>query len=151
MGDLLSPNAVKNWHDLKGEDKQHQEEEEVDDQRRLRTYRKLMERVGITKKHARYVPLFEKARKLGVGEASGVKATSDVGEESGLLVQDTDRKKAQEVIQAAGHTVQRSATAISRPTYATNRGISHKNTCHDGSRGRHSSLLFWSDRVSSNP
>lgn len=75
----------------------------------------------------------------------------DVGEESGLLVQDTDRKKAQEVIQAAGHTVQRSATAISRPTYATNRGISHKNTCHDGSRGRHSSLLFWSDRVSSNP
>ena len=48
-----------------------EEEEEVEDQRRLRTYRKLMERVGITKKHARYVPLFEKARKLGVGEASG--------------------------------------------------------------------------------
>ena len=50
-----------------------EEEEEVEDQRILRTYRKLMERVGITKKHARYVPLFEKARKLGVGEASGRK------------------------------------------------------------------------------
>ena len=50
-----------------------EEEDEVEDQRVLRTYRKLMERVGITKKHARYVPLFEKARKLGVGEASGRK------------------------------------------------------------------------------
>ena len=50
-----------------------EEEEDVEDQRVLRTYRKLMARVGITKKHARYVPLFEKARKLGVGEASGRK------------------------------------------------------------------------------